>query len=128
MAHSLEVRVPLLDNAIIDYSRTVPAEMKIKGFQTKYLLRKALSRFQPREIAFGKKRGFTPPLAIWIKNGLRDYMLSSLSPDSLSKLDFIKHTHIPQIINAHLDGRAENSRQIWTLVALANWYRNYVSE
>ncbi len=128
MANSLEVRVPLLDNAIIDFSRTVPESMKIKGFQTKYILRKALSRFQPREIAFGKKRGFTPPLALWIKNGLKDYMLSSLSPDSISKLGFLNHAHITKIINAHLNGKAENSRLIWALVALVNWHRNYVSE
>jgi asparagine synthase (glutamine-hydrolysing) len=128
MANSLEVRVPLLDNAIIDFSRTVSPGMKIKGYQTKYLLRKALSRFQPPEIAFGKKRGFTPPLALWIKNGLKDYMLSSLSPASISSLGFLNHAHITKIINAHLNGTAENSRLIWALIALVNWYKNYVSD
>jgi asparagine synthase (glutamine-hydrolysing) len=128
MANSLEVRVPLLDNAIIDFSRTVSAEMKIKGFQTKYLMRKALSRFQHPGIAFGKKRGFTPPLALWIKNGLKDYMLSSLSGDAISKLGFLNHTHINRIVSAHLNGKAENSRAIWALVSLMNWYRNHVSQ
>ena len=51
MANSLEVRVPLLDNAIIDFSRTISPLMKVKGYQTKYIMRKALSRFQPPEIA-----------------------------------------------------------------------------
>jgi asparagine synthase (glutamine-hydrolysing) len=127
MANSLEVRVPLLDNAIIDFSRTVSPGMKIKGYQTKYILRKALSRFQPPEIAFGKKRGFTPPLALWIKNGLKDYMLSSLSADSLSRLGFINHGHVTKIIDDHLSGKAENSRAIWSLVSLVNWYRNYIA-
>lgn len=127
MANSLEVRVPLLDNAIIDFSRKVPLHYKVRRFQTKYLLRKALSRFQPAEIAFGKKRGFTPPLAVWIKNGLKDYVLSTLSSDSLSKIDFLNHKYINSIVNDHLTGRAENSRLIWALVVLANWYRNYVT-
>jgi len=127
MANSLEVRVPLLDNAIIDFSRKVPVNKKIKGFQSKYLLKKALSRFQPPEIAFGKKRGFTPPLAVWIKNGLKDYMLSTLSPESISKIGFLNQSYINTIIDDHLEGRAENSRQIWALVALVNWYQNYVS-
>lgn len=127
MANSLEVRVPLLDNAIIDFSRTVPPSMKIKGYRTKYILRKALSRFQPPEIAFGKKRGFTPPLAVWIKNGLKDYMLSCLSPANISSLGFLNHEHIAKMIDDHLNEKAENSRPIWALIALVTWYRNYVS-
>jgi asparagine synthase (glutamine-hydrolysing) len=126
MANSLEVRVPLLDNAVIDFSRMVPSAMKIKGFKTKNILRKTLSRFQPPEIAFAKKRGFTPPLAIWIKNGLKDYMLSSLSPASISSLGFLNHAHVTKIIDDHLNGKAENSRLIWTLVVLVNWYRNFI--
>ncbi|MCK5506840.1 MAG: hypothetical protein KAJ10_16865, partial [Thermodesulfovibrionia bacterium] len=127
MANSLEVRVPLLDNAIIDFSRTISPLMKVKGYQTKYIMRKALSRFQPPEIAFAKKRGFTPPLAIWIKNGLKDYMLSSLSPASTSSLGFLNHAHITKTIDDHLNGKAENSRMIWALVSLVNWHKNYVA-
>jgi len=127
MANSLEVRVPLLDNTIIDFSRRVSSGMKIKGFQTKYLLRKALSRFQSPEIAFAKKRGFTPPMALWIKNGLKDYMLSFLSGDSSSKLEFLNYKYIASITDDHLNGKAENSRMLWSLVSLINWYRNYVA-
>lgn len=127
MANSLEVRVPLLDNAIIDFSRKVSLDHKIKGVQTKYLLRKALARFQPDEIAFGKKRGFTPPVAIWLKTGLKDYMLSSLSSDSLSKVGFLNHGYVSSIIDDHLSGKAENSRLIWSLIVLVNWHRNYVA-
>ena len=127
MANSLEVRVPLLDNAIIDFSRRVSLNKKIKGFQTKYLLRKALSRFQPDEIAFGKKRGFTPPIALWIKNGLKDYMLSTLSSEAISNVGFLRHDYITEIIDDHLNGRAENSRLIWALIVLVNWHRNYVA-
>jgi asparagine synthase (glutamine-hydrolysing) len=127
MANSLEVRVPLLDNSIIDFSRRVTVENKIKGFQTKYLLRKALSRFQSREIAFGKKRGFTPPMALWLKGGLHDYMNSFLSTDSLAGLGILNHSYVAKIIDEHMNNRAENSRQIWTLIALVHWYRNFVS-
>ena len=127
MANSLEIRVPLLDNAILDFSRKVPLNKKIKGFQTKYLLRKALSKFQPSAIAFGKKRGFTPPLALWIKNGLKEYMLDSLSAESVANLGFLKHDYITNVIDDHINGRAENSRLIWSLIALVSWHRNYVS-
>jgi asparagine synthase (glutamine-hydrolysing) len=127
MANSLEVRVPLLDNAIIDFSRRVPFNKKVKGFQTKYLLRKALLRFQPQDIAFGRKRGFTPPLAMWIKKGLKDYMFSVLSDDALSRVNFLRHDYIKKVVDDHLNGRAENSRLIWALVILIKWYRNYVS-
>ncbi len=126
MANSLEVRVPLLDNAIIDFSRRVSPSLKIKGYQTKYIMRKALSRFQTHKIAFGKKRGFTPPMALWIKNGLKDYMLSTLSPASISSLGFLNHAHITKTIDDHMSGKAENSRLIWALVSLVNWYRNYI--
>jgi asparagine synthase (glutamine-hydrolysing) len=128
MANSLELRVPLLDNAIIDFTKKVSLSNKIRGFQTKYILRKALSRFQPREIAFGRKRGFTPPIALWIKNGLKDYMLSSLSADAVSGLGFLNHSHVKKTIDDHLNGKAENSRLIWALIVLVNWHRNYVLE
>lgn len=127
MANSLEVRVPLLDNEIIDFSQRVGLP-KIKGFKTKYLLRKALSRFLPAEIAFGKKRGFTPPVALWIKKGLKDYMLSSLSRNSISKVEFLNYNYIAKLIDDHLTNKAENSRTIWALIVLVNWYANYVSE
>jgi len=126
MANSLEVRVPLLDNAIIDFSQKISPDYKIKRFQTKYILRKALSNFLPPEIAFGKKMGFTPPVALWIKHGLKDYMLSSLSADSLSKTGFLNHSYINAIIEDHLNGKSENSRLIWALIVLANWYKRYV--
>ncbi len=127
MANSLELRVPLLDNAIIDFTRKVSLNNKIRGFQTKYILRKALARFQPREIAFGKKRGFTPPVALWIKNGLKEYMLSSLSANAVSCLGFLNHRHVTKTIDDHLNGKAENSRLIWALIVLVNWHKNYVS-
>lgn len=126
MANSLEVRVPLLDNSIIDFSRRVPLHKKIKRFQTKYIMRKTLAQFLPREIAFAKKRGFTPPVAIWIKRGLKDYMMSSLSAEALSTMGFLNHKYVASIIDEHLNGRAENSRMIWSLIVLVNWYRNYV--
>jgi asparagine synthase (glutamine-hydrolysing) len=127
MANSLEVRVPLLDNAIMDFSRKA-FQYKVKGLKTKYLLRRALSKFQPDAIAFGKKRGFTPPLALWLKKELKEYMLSSLSEDSLSRVGFLNHSYTTKIINDHLNGRAENTRLIWALIVLVNWYRNYVNE
>jgi asparagine synthase (glutamine-hydrolysing) len=125
MANSLEVRVPLLDNAIIDFSErlTIP---KIKGFQTKRLLRKALSRFQPQEIAYGRKRGFTPPLALWIKKGLKDYTFSVLSKENIQDIGFLNYTYITSLITDHLNNKAENSRSIWALVVLVKWYHNYV--
>ena len=126
MANSLEVRVPLLDNAIIDFSRKISPAMKVKGFTTKYIMRKALSRFQSSEIAFGKKRGFTPPMALWIKNGLKDYVLSSLSQNSLSGLGYLNQAHVTKVIDDHMNGKAENSRMIWALVSLVNWHKNYV--
>lgn len=127
MANSLEIRVPLLDNAIIDLSRKV-SQYKIRGLKTKYLLRKTLSRFQPHEIAFGKKRGFTPPLALWLKKDLKDYMLSCLSGDSQYKINFLNYDYINTIISTHLNGKAENTRLIWSLIILVNWYKNYVSD
>jgi asparagine synthase (glutamine-hydrolysing) len=126
MAHSLEVRVPLLDNTIIDFSQN-PDIPKIKGFQTKYLLRKVLARFQPHAIAFGKKRGFIPPLALWMKHDLKEYMLDSLSQQSLSKMKFINYDYVSRLINNHLNGRNENSRAIWALMVLSSWHQNYVS-
>jgi len=125
MANSLEVRVPLLDNEIIELSEGRLS--KIRGFQTKYILRRALLRFQPREIAFGRKRGFTPPVALWIKDGLKEYVFSTLSRENIQDMGFMNYGYIIKLIEDHLNNRAENSRQIWALVALVKWYKDYVS-
>src|SRR6185369_7205184 len=74
MAHSLESRVPFLDRAMLELSRRIPRELRLKGFTTKYLLKRAMADRLPTSVTGGKKRGFNVPMPQWLAGELRDFM------------------------------------------------------
>ena len=78
MANSLEARVPLLDHELIEFVQTIPAELKLKGFETKYIFKKALEGIVPNEILYREKQGFGVPIGDWINSQLKDRIHSRL--------------------------------------------------
>jgi len=72
MAHSLEVRVPLLDHEFCEYAATLPPSLKLRGGEGKYILKKALEPHLPHDIMYRSKKGFSIPLAAWLRGPLRD--------------------------------------------------------
>jgi len=89
MAHSLEVRVPLLDNRLIDFFSALPANLKLRNTQKKYLLKKAAARVLPPAVVNRRKQGFSIPLPVWFRSELRDYVYEVLAPRELSDLDYL---------------------------------------
>jgi len=124
MANSLEVRVPLLDHELVEWMARVPPRWKSSGLGTKTLLRDVVRPLLPSTIVRGKKRGFTPPLPLWLKRELRGFCLDVLSPARVRAMGWFEPAAVSQILQDHFEGRRDNNRSIWTLLCLLLWYDN----
>ena len=121
MANSLEARVPFLDSAITNFAFTLPTRHKVRGLAKKVLLRKAAEPLLPREVVHGRKRGFSIPAAAWLRGELEPFARESLSPDRLRRQGFFRPESVSRLLDAHVAGREDLSRQLWGLMAFSLW-------
>lgn len=124
MANSLEVRVPFLDHELVEFMARVPPRLKSSGLSTKTLLRDVVRPLLPSRIVRGKKRGFTPPLPVWLKHELREFVQDTLSPARMRALGFFEPAAVSGILEEHFAGQRDNNRPIWTLLCLALWHES----
>ena len=124
MANSLEVRVPYLDHELVEFMARVPPRLKSAGSSTKSLLRDVVRPRLPPTITRGKKRGFTPPLPVWLKGPLRDFVCDVLSPTRVRDTGFFDPVAVTRILDEHMSGQKDNNRPIWTLLCFVLWYEH----
>lgn len=128
MRHSLEIRVPFLDHKLAEFAASIPSSLLIKGFTTKYFLRKAAAKYLPREIIHQKKKGFTPPLPKWLRGNLKNFMLSVLSKENIDSLHLFNYDYIRLLISEHLYGKRDNTRELWGLITFVLWHKKYIED
>ncbi len=120
MARSLEVRCPLLDHKVVEFMAQVPYNLKIKGANSKVLLRKLAERYVPERILRRPKQGFAIPLSAWIRDQLRPWveevLLSSETP-------YFKSSTVKAMLQDHVDSRRDWSQQLWALVVFELWLK-----
>jgi asparagine synthase (glutamine-hydrolysing) len=126
MAHSLEARVPFLDTVVTNLALALPTEQKVHRLRKKVLLRKAAEPLVPREIIRGKKRGFSIPAAAWLKGELEPFARETLSRDQLRRQGFFDPAAVTQVLDRHVAGREDLSRQLWGLLAFTLWHERHV--
>jgi len=127
MMASLEGRVPLLNNAFVEYATRLPLNMKLRGFGSKFLFKRALRGVLPDSILNRPKKGFGIPVAHWFRGPLKEQMLSVLAPDRIARKGFFDPAAVSTLIEDHLDGRRDNRKQLWTLFAFELWHDGYLS-
>ena len=127
MAHSLEVRVPILDPVVVDFALALPSTMKVRALSRtkKYLLKKAAEPLLPREIIRGEKRGLSIPLGAWFRGELEPLVRDVLSPDSLRRHGYFDPAAVGQLVDDHVAGRSDESRKIWALVTFCLWFERH---
>jgi len=125
MAHSLELRVPFLDAAVAHFAFSLPTELKVRGFAKKRLLRKALEPLLPREILHGRKQGFSIPIAAWLRGPLEPFAREVLAPSAVARQGLLDPAAVTPILDRHVSGQEDLSRQIWGLMALTLWFDRY---
>jgi asparagine synthase (glutamine-hydrolysing) len=126
MAHSLEARVPYLDTVVTNLALALPRRLKLRGLSKKVLLRKAAAPLLPREIVHGRKRGFSIPAAAWLRGELEPFARETLSADVLRRQGFFQPGGATRLIDDHVAGREDRSRQLWGLLAFTLWYERHV--
>jgi len=127
MAHSLEVRVPLLDLRLVEFMAQLPSDLKVRRMTLKYLLKRVAARLLPKEILQRPKAGFSIPIATWLKTDLADMVYDYLSPQAIAKQGIFEPTVIQEMLDAHHQGRRNHSHNIWNLLMLSLWHERYVS-
>jgi asparagine synthase (glutamine-hydrolysing) len=131
MMHSLEVRAPYLDTALVEYANALPDQMKLCNGVTKYLLKKALlgarnrPELVPRQSVHRPKKGFGIPVARWIRHDLRAEFRQEIIEDWPASLDMFDRRAIKAIYEEHVSGATNNYKELWALFMLARWARNY---
>jgi asparagine synthase (glutamine-hydrolysing) len=125
MTHSLETRVPFLDQRVAEFAFSLPRRMKVRGFQKKRLLRKALEPLLPKEIVHGRKQGFSIPIAAWLRGPLQPFARETLAPSALARQGLLDPAAVTPILDRHVSGQEDLSRQIWGLMALTLWFDRY---
>jgi asparagine synthase (glutamine-hydrolysing) len=123
MACSLEVRVPLLDHTFVEFALSIPFDLKIHGFKTKYILREALKGWLPQTIVNRRKRGFSPPLEYWLKRHLVEYAREEKIMETLSETGYFNLDYVRELLQKHVAAEGNYAQQLWSLVVFATWWR-----
>jgi asparagine synthase (glutamine-hydrolysing) len=126
MAHSIESRVPLLDNEVIAFASALPARLKIRNGRRKHVLKEVAATLLPREIIDRPKQGFGVPLGVWFRGSLRELFADTLlSPRTLQR-GYFQPSFVRSIVDEHLTGKRDHTLRLWQLVVFERWHRQYV--
>jgi len=126
MAYSLEARSPLLDPEVMEFAASVPPKHKARFAEKKRILRSAYRGRVPDEVLDGKKRGFGVPLGAWFRGELRDFTREVLLDRRTRDRGLIREAPVRALLDQHDRGGADRSMQIWTLLMLELWHREFV--
>lgn len=125
MAASLELRVPMLDHRIVEFSWRLPQHMRFNGVDGKVLLRRLLYQHVPRQLVERPKHGFEIPLNSWLRNPLRDWMVDLLDPGALARDGFMDVSAVTTLVGEHLTGRGDHGYALWPALMFQAWLRYY---
>lgn len=123
MAHSLEVRVPLLDHLLVEWMSALPPKWKLNGREGKYIFKKGLQPYLPDEILYRPKMGFAVPLASWFRGPLRERVRSAILGPVLTETGYFDQRFLRELVDQHQSGRRDNSAAIWSLLVFESFCR-----
>ncbi|WP_207061006.1 XrtA/PEP-CTERM system amidotransferase [Motiliproteus sp. SC1-56] len=116
MAHSLEVRVPLLDHEFLGWSNRIPADLKLKGREGKHIFKKALEPHLPHDVLYRDKMGFGVPIAKWFRGPLKERLRSRVLDGALQPLAIFDQKTLERLVDEHIRGTGEHSAALWALM------------
>ncbi|MBL6932866.1 MAG: asparagine synthase (glutamine-hydrolyzing) [Rhodospirillales bacterium] len=126
MSTSIEARVPFLDHKLVEFTMDIPMDWKIKGGETKYLLKKALEDLLPDKILYREKMGFAAPMAEWLRGEFGRRAEAAVLNSPLMERGFLNRDHIATKFRHHIEGRRDNALHLWTLFNLTSWYDHWI--
>jgi asparagine synthase (glutamine-hydrolysing) len=120
MSCALELRAPFLDQAVMDFAATLPAEERVRGFTTKEFLKRYALRYLPATIVNRRKRGLSLPLSRWLRGPLREWAEATLASERLKQVG-ISPSAALALLREHCSRKADHARALWTLLVLGEW-------
>ena len=123
MANSLEVRVPILDHHLVEWAATLPPDLKLKGREGKYALKKAMEPYLPEDVLYRPKMGFAVPLASWFRGPLRERVRSALTGQTLADTGMFDMGEVARLVEQHQLGTSNHSPAIWALIMFESFLR-----
>lgn len=125
MANSLELRSPMLDVNVVEWGLSLPRKYKIKGFETKHILKDVARTLVPAELVDRPKMGFGIPRAEWLRTGMKDMMIDTLTDTTATQRGWFNSTELKKVIDSHMNGEDKDSL-IWPMLMLELWARTWL--
>jgi asparagine synthase (glutamine-hydrolysing) len=111
---------------VAELALALPRRLRVRGLAKKVLLRKAAEPLLPAEIVRGKKRGFSIPAAAWLRGELEPFARDVLAPETLRRQGFFEPRAVTRLLDDHVAGREDVSRQLWGLLSFTLWHEAHV--
>ena len=124
MAHSLEVREPLMDHKLVEWLATLPSSLKLHGSEGKLLLKRAMEPKLPHEVLYRPKMGFAVPLARWFRGPLKGRVRDAVLGERLAATGWFNRTYLEQLIREHDSNARDHSSPLWSLLMFDAFLRN----
>lgn len=125
MANSLETRSPMLDYRLFEYMQSLHGSFKLRDNETKYILKKFALKYLPKDIVYRDKQMFTVPVGEWFKTHLKDYVSNIIKSDSLKNRNIFNTIYLESILEKHLKGEKDFTRELRAIVNLEIWFREF---
>jgi len=116
MAHSLEVREPLMDHPLVEWLASLPSSFKLRGMEGKHLLKKTMEPYLPSEVLYRPKMGFAVPLTRWFKGPLKQRLRNAILGEDLAQTGFFNDKLLRHLVDAHESGIRDYSTSLWSLL------------
>ena len=125
MAHSLEVRPPFLDDRIVDFANHLPDDHKLRGSESKYVLRRLMENKLPASVLRRPKVGFDIPIHEWFRGVLRPLLVETLSEEAVTSTGLFRWPYVRRLLDDHLERRANLGYHLWGLLVLFIWMKRW---
>ncbi|MGE4050140.1 MAG: XrtA/PEP-CTERM system amidotransferase [Piscinibacter sp.] len=128
MAHALEVREPLMDHPLVEWLASLPSNLKVRGGESKWLLKKSMESHLPHDVMYRPKMGFAVPLMRWFRGPLRTRVRQALLDGELGRTGFFERRYLEHMVDAHESGRRDYSSPLWALLMFEAFLRRVGGE
>jgi len=126
MAASIEARVPLLDHEVVEFAFRLPGNLKLHGFETKWIFKKTMERLLPKETIYRPKEGFSIPIKHWLRDELKDLVGEYLGESRVRREGYFRPEFVRAMVESHVTGKENYSHQLWALLVFGIWKENYL--
>ena len=126
MANSLEARVPFLDHEFMEFAAALPSHLKLRGTESKFILKRAFADLLPEGVMNRKKMGFGVPVSRWFRGELKGYVYDVLLDKRTLARGYFRKEGIERLLDEHVSLRNDHSSKIWALLFLETWFRVFI--